>query len=193
MKKISTLLNLLLLAMLVAAPSISLSAEQFLDDLSFGVSVVRQESSLSLITADNKSRYTEDATGIELYAEHYHLGKYRYKGSLAHIAYDGFDVSELVASSDYLIPLNPQFSLFAGGAVGFALQQFPDTDLSDTSSSLLYGIQLGGIYYLNKHFMTEAGYRLRLTSLKTELGDAGNSRIEIDQLDEMYISLLVMF
>lgn len=41
--------------------------------------------------------------------------------------------------------------------------------------------------------MAEMGYRLRLTSLKTEVNDVNNSRIEFDQLDEMYISLLVMF
>jgi len=164
-----------------------------LDELSFGVSVVRQESSLSLTTAGNNIGYTEDATGVEFYAEQYHLGRYRYKGSLIHMAYDGFDITELVVAADYLIPMDTQFSLFAGGAAGVAMQQFSDTGLSDSSSGLLYGVQLGGIYYLNKHFMTEFGYRLRQTSLKTEVADASNSRIELDQLDEIYISMLLMF
>lgn len=83
MKKISSLLKLLLLAKLVATPSISLSAERFLDDLSFGVSILRQESSLTLTTAGNNTHYIDDAVGIELYAENYHQGKYRYKGSFA--------------------------------------------------------------------------------------------------------------
>lgn len=187
-----SLMNFLLLTALLVTP-FTVSAEGLLDELSFGVSVVRQESSLSLQTAGNTISYTEDATGIELYADHYHLGKYRYKGSLAHIAYDGFDITELVVAADYLIPMDTQFSLFAGGAAGVAMQQFSDTGLSDSSSGLLYGVQLGGIYYLNKHFMTEFGYRLRQTSLKTEVADASNSRIELDQLDEIYISLLLMF
>lgn len=187
------LLNFLLLTSLLITPFTESSAEGVLDELSFGVSVVRQESSLSLKTAGNNIRYTEDATGIEFYAEHYHLGKYRYKGSLAHIAYDGFDITELVIAADYLIPMDPQFSLFVGGAAGVGVQQFSDTGLSDSSSGLLYGVQLGGIYYLNKYFMAELGYRLRQASLKTEVADASNSRIELDQLDEIYISLLLMF
>lgn len=91
------------------------------------------------------------------------------------------------------MPLSRQFSLFAGVSSGAAVQQFPEAGVSDSSFGLLYGGQLGGIYYLNKHFMAEMGYRLRLTSLKTEVNDVNNSRIEFDQLDEMYISLLVMF
>lgn len=178
---------------LLVAPSAVLSANSFFDELSFGVSVVRQEASLTLTTAGNRIGYTDDATGIELYTEYYHQGKYRYKGSLVHSAYDDFDIIELLIAADYLMPVSPQFSLFAGGAAGTALQQFPDTGLSDSSSGLLYGTQLGGIYYLNKHFMAELGYRLRLTSLKTEVADASNSRIELDQLDEIYISLLLMF
>jgi hypothetical protein len=193
MKKISSLLNLLLLVMLASTPSISLSAERFLDDLSFGVSVVRQESSLTLTTAENNTRYVDDATGVELYAEHYHQGKYRYKGSFAYIAYEGFDITELVVSADYLLPMSPQLSLFVGGSSGAVLQQFPEAGVSDSSLGLLYGGQLGGIYYLNKHFMAELGYRLRLTSLKTRVNDVSNSFIEFDQLDEVYISLLLMF
>jgi hypothetical protein len=177
---------------LVTAPAV-LAAESFIDELNFGVSAVRQESSLTLKTAGNNIRYTDDATGIELYAEHYHLGKYRYKGSLAHIAYDGFDITELVAAADYLMPLSPQLSLFAGGATGAALQKFPRAGMSESSSGLVYGAQLGGIYYLNKDFMAELGYRLRLTSLKTEVNDVNNSFIEFDQLDEIYISLLLLF
>src|SRR6056297_3861574 len=116
MKKIHPLSKLLILmVLLVTAPAV-LAAESFIDELNFGVSAVRQESSLTLKTAGNNIRYTDDANGIELYAEHYHLGKYRYKGSLAHIAYDGFDITELVAAADYLMPLSPQLSLFAGGA-----------------------------------------------------------------------------
>lgn len=186
-------LNLLLLTTLLVTPFSVSSADGLLDELSFGVSVVRQESSLSLKTAGNTISYTEDATGIELYAEHYHLGKYRYKGSLAHIGYDGFDITELVVAADYLIPMNAQFSLFAGGAAGVAVQQFSDTGLSDSSSGLIYGVQLGGIYYLNKDFMAELGYRLRQASLKTEVAGVSNSNIELDQLDEIYISLLLMF
>lgn len=193
MKKIPSVLNLLIVAMLTAIPSIALSAERFLDDLSFGVSILRQESSLTLTTADNNIHFTDDATGIEFYAEHYHLGKYRYKGSLVHIAYDGFNISELVIAADKLIPLNPQLSLFVGGAVGTAFQKFTGIDLSRSSSGLVYGAQLGGIYYLNKHFMTELGYRLRMTSLTTRVNDANKSSIEFDQLDELYISLLLMF
>lgn len=193
MKKLSSSLNFLLLTIVLLAPSTVLSAEGLLDELSFGVSVLHQESSLNLKTTGNNISYTDDASGIELYAEHYYQGKYRYKGSLAHISYDGFDITELVVAADYLIPLNAQFSLFAGGATGVVLQQFSDTDLSDSSSGLLYGVQMGGIYYLNKHFMTELGYRLRLTQLKTEVSDVNNSRIELDQLDEIYISLLWMF
>lgn len=193
MKNISFLLNHLLLVVLAVAPSFALSAERFLDDLSFGVSVLRQESSLTLTTAGNNTHYTDDATGIELYAEHYHQGKYRYKGSFAYIAYEGFDITEAVISADLLMPLNPQFSLFAGAAGGAALQQFPDAGVSDSSLGLLYGGQLGGIYYLNRHFMAELGYRLRLTHLETEVNDANNSFIKFDQLDEIYISLLLMF
>lgn len=193
MKKISLSLNILILAILLASSPVVLSAERFLDDLNFGVSVLNQESSLTLKTAGNNIRYTNDATGIELYAEHYYRGKYRYKGSLARIAYDDFDITELVVAADYLIPMNPQFSLFAGGAAGVAVQQFADTGLSDSSSGLLYGAQLGGIYYLNKYFMAELGYRLRFTQLETEVNGASNSRIELEQLDEMYISLLLMF
>lgn len=193
MKKLPTLLNSLLLTVFLVTPFTVSAAEGLLDELSFGVSVVRQESSLSLTTAGNNIRYTDDATGIELYAEHYHLGKYRYKGSLAHIGYDGFDITELTVAADYLIPMDQQFSLFAGGAAGVAVQQFSDTGLSDSSSGLVYGVQLGGIYYLNKYFMAELGYRLRQASLKSEVAGASNSRIELDQLDEIYISLLLMF
>lgn len=193
MKKLPCLLNFLLLTIFLLTPSTVLSADGLLDELSFGVSVLRQESSLTLTTAGNHISYTDDASGFELYAEHYHQGKYRYKGSLVHIAYDEFDITELVAAADYLMPLSPQLSLFAGAAAGVAVQQFSGAGLSDSSSGLIYGAQLGGIYYLNKYFMAELGYRLRLTSLKTEVDDASNSRIELDQLDEMYISLLLMF
>jgi len=192
MKKISSLLNHLLLGILAVTPSFALSAEGFLDDLSFGVSVLRQQSSLTLTTA-NSTRYTDDATGIELYAEHYHKGKYRYKGSFAYIAYDDFDITEAVISADLLMPLNPQFSLFAGAASGAALQQFPEAGVSDSSVGLIYGGQLGGIYYLNRHLMAELGYRLRLTSLKTEVNGESNGQIELNQLDEIYISLVLMF
>lgn len=193
MKTKPSLLNFLLLTICLVTPSIAVSAESFLDELSFGVSVLRQEASLTLTTDGNDIRYTDDATGIELYAEYYHQGKYRYKGSLARIAYDGFDITELVLAADYLMPLNPQLSLFAGVAAGAALQQFPGTSLSDSSSGLLYGAQLGGIYYLNRHFMAELGYRLRMMSLETEVSGISNSRVELEQLDEIYISLLLMF
>ncbi len=193
MKKIYSLSNLLLLTLLLVAPSTVLSADSFLYELSFGVSVLRQESSITLTTAGNRIRYTDDATGIEFYAENYHQGKYRYKGSFAHIAYDGFDITELVVAADYLMPVSPQLSLFAGGSTGIAFQRFPDAGLSESSSGLLYGAQLGGIYYLNKHFMAEMGYRLRLTSLKIEVNGTNNSLIEFDQLNETYISLLLMF
>lgn len=184
-------LPLLILMLAVCVPSTSF-ADGYLDNLVFGASLIRQEATFTVDISGNKTEFRDKATGVEIYVDKYLKGKYRAKAMLGRIAYDGFDITELMLSGDYLIPVNPQISLFVGGAAGAGIQQFSGGSLGDASTGMIIGGQLGGIYYINKNFMAEMGFRIRSTSIETEINDQ-QSTSEVTQLDETYLSLLVMF
>jgi len=178
--------------LLILFPGVS-SATGYFDDLLYGVSVISQEARTTVTTPATKTFFKDRGVGLEAYADKYFERKYRLKGALGIITYDGFDVAELIVSTDILLPANSEVSMFMGASAGLGMQQLKGDSLSDSALGLIYGIQFGGIVYLNNNYMAEAGVRLRSANIATEATSVADSTVEMNGADELYISLLMMF
>lgn len=177
--------------------SCNASAESFFKNSIFGLSALTQgvdyEVSGNSITTISNS---ETGAGLELYLDKFYQRSYRLKASFSYVAYDTFDISQLMFSGDYLMPVNSSLTLFAGGALGGAMQKFSDGGIADASLGVVGGVQLGGILFVNNSLMLEMGYRLRPTSIETELLDSSGAVTQlsvVNDLSEAYFSFLLMF
>ncbi len=182
-----------LLIVCIAVLPGSLFAEGFLDDAVMGVALVNQIVDIEVGGSEGTSKYSESGTGLGVYLDYYYRPRYRINGTLSYIPYDDFDIVETVASADYLLPVNETISLFAGLSGGIAMQKFNDAGLSDAALGIVYGAQLGGIVYINEQWMFEAGYRLRLTDLETDIAIPAGTTTTVSDLNESYLGVVMKF
>lgn len=170
-----------------------LSAEGFLDNAVFGVSLVNQTLEIEVGGSEGASSYSQTGTGLGVYMDYYYRPRYRFNATLNYLAYDDFDIAETIVSADYLYPLNDTFSFFAGLAGGVAMQKFNDAGIGDAALGIVYGAQLGGFLYINENLMFEAGYRMRPTDIETEVGIPSGTTTNVTDLSESYLSVMMKF
>lgn len=180
---IQRILSLFLLFLLTPAGHAS--------DIIWGLSAVKQEINQTITSGMSTITATDDATGFGLQADIYYQTKYRFNGTINYVDYTDFTISSASVSADYLVPIDSQKTLFIGATVGGIGQVYASSGLSDSAFSYLHGFRLGGIALLSSNFMLEAGYRLQSTDLKTEF--VGGDTSTIDELNELYLSLMVLF
>jgi len=78
-------------------------------------------------------------------------------------------------------------------SAGAGMQKYTDSGISDASYGLIYGVQIGGIAYMNSHLMVESGYRHKLSNIKTDVTSASSMDVTLDEIDELYLNFLLMF
>jgi len=171
----------------------STQAASFLDDVVFGVSLIRQDVNLEINTLDSTVNRSESGTGFGVYVDKYYKRKLRFNSTFSYVGYDSFNLAELTVSTDYLVPLNQKVSFFAGLSGGGGLQKFSDSGISDASLGLIYGAEIGGIAYVNSNLMLESGYRTKLSNIKTEVTSVSGMNTALDEVNEFYFSFLLMF
>ena len=184
MKKISTVLFLFFI-------SINVNAENFMDNTILGIAFINQ--TVDIEATGTTVTGSDSGSGIGVYLDKYYNKIYRFNGTLSYVSYDDFDISQLMVSADYLFPVSPEISFFGGVAIGGALQKYTDASVSDAALGLVYGVQTGAIAYINDNIMLELGYRLRPTSIETDVTSIPGTVVTINDLSETYISLLLMF
>ena len=156
----------------------------------YGVTALSQNLDISYDTGTTQS---EDGSGIGIYGDKYYRGTYRLSGAINYISYDNFTTLSATISADYLIPMNPMFTLFAGATAGTMGQKYDDASFSDMAMSYLVGIQFGGIVMASQNVMIEGGYRLRYTDLETEITGPPLVTATIEEFDETYLSITFLF
>ncbi|MCW9012189.1 MAG: hypothetical protein OQL06_00285 [Gammaproteobacteria bacterium] len=166
--------------------------DELFSNLIYGVAVINQSVDITMQSPGSSVTTSEDGTGFGIFADKYYRGKYRFNGSFNYVDYDNFYIDTLTASADYLFPYNANITFFTGATVGAGMQVYSDSSIGDASIGLIYGVQLGGIAYINKNLMLELGYRLRPTDMETEFAATGAVGT-VDELSETYLSILLMF
>lgn len=184
MKKISAVLFLIF-------TSINVNAENFMDNTILGIAFINQ--TVDLEVTGTTLTGSDSGSGLGIYLDKYYKKIYRFNGTLSYVSYDDFDISQLMVSADYLFPVSSEISFFGGAAVGGALQKYSDASVSDAALGLVYGVQTGAIAFINDNIMLELGYRLRPTSIETDIASVPGAVVTINDLSETYISLLLMF
>ena len=180
-----TILKLILLT----GFSSPLHAGYFQDNYLFGASYIHQYADLKA----ERGSAAETGNGFAVYLDTYIKHQYRINSSLGYIHYNAFDITELVFSADYLIPIKTSYSAFAGVALGVASQKYKDTTLSNAASGSIYGTQIGIIKYINNSRLLEVGFRQRNTDIQTDIDSIPVSKITLQSMNEAYISVLFMF
>ena len=171
--------------------SINVNAENFMDNTILGIAFINQ--TVDIEVTGTTLTGSDSGSGLGIYLDKYYKRIYRFNGTLSYVTYDDFDISQLMVSADYLLPISPEISFFGGAAVGGALQKYSDASVSDAALGLVYGVQTGAIAYINNNIMLELGYRLRPTSIETDVENIPGAVVTINDLSETYISLLLMF
>ncbi len=162
------------------------------DNLLIGVAVISQEVDQKIASGGSTVNATDDGSGFGIYADYYYQNKYRFNGTISYVDYTSFYITTATVAADYLIPVNANFTLFGGATAGGAGQSYSDASASDMSLALLYGVQVGGIMFVNEHLMLELGYRIRSTDLETEF-TTSNTTVTVDEMNETYLSLIITF
>jgi len=180
-----TLLKLLL-PLCFASP---LHAGYFEDNYLFGASYIQQFADLKA----ERGSASETGNGVAVYLDTYIKHQYRIKSTLGYIYYEGFDITEMVFSADYLFPIRDSFSAFAGVGLGVASQKYKDATLGDAASDSVYGTQIGIIKYINNSHLLELGIRQRNTGIQTVVDSIPVSTVRLKSLNEVYLSVLFMF
>jgi len=171
--------------------SINVNAENFMDNTILGIAFINQ--SVDIEATGTTLSGSDSGTGLGIYLDKYYKKTYRFNGTFSYITYDDFDIAQLMVSADYLFPMSPEISFFGGAAIGGALQKYGEASISDAALGLVYGVQTGAIAFINDNIMLEVGYRLRPTSIETEVTSLPGAVVSINDLSETYISLLLMF
>lgn len=182
-------LKTLLKLFLLFSFSFPLHAGYFEDNYLFGVTYIQQYADLKA----ERGSASETGNGFGVYLDSYLKHQYRVKSTLGYIHYNTFDVTEIVFSVDYLLPIKTSVSAFAGAALGVASQKYQDTTLGDAASDKIYGLQLGVIKYIDNSHLLEVGFRQRNTNIQTIVDSIPVSEITLKSLNEAYISVLFMF
>jgi len=164
----------------------------FMDNTVIGIAFINQSVKMELTGPNISVSDSASGSGFGIYLDKYYKRNYRFNGTLAFFGYSGFDITELIFSADYLLPMNDNITLFAGLALGGALQKYNSASLTDSALGGVYGAQLGAIAYINKNLMLELGYRYRPASIETEI--SGTNLVNtINDMSESYFSILLMF
>ena len=184
--------KLIILLMLLITPIAQ--AESFFDSTIIGIAFINQTADIEVTGgAGLIVSGSESGSGMGLYIDKYYERQYRLNATLSYVGYDNFDIGQLVFSADYLFPVNEDISFFAGAALGAATQKYADASVVDSALAGVYGLQAGGIVYINKYIMLEAGYRYRPTNIETEIVGIPGAISTVTDLSETYLSLLLMF
>jgi len=171
----------------------SIQAASVLDNIVFGVSLIRQDVNLEINTSGSTVNRSESGTGLGVYIDKYYKRKLRFNSTFSYVGYDSFNLAELTVAADYLVPLNRKVSFFAGLSGGGGLQKFSDSGISDASLGLIYGAEIGGIAYVDSNLMLESGYRKKISNIKTEVTSVSGTNASLDEVNEFYFSFLLMF
>lgn len=164
----------------------------------YGIALINQDitQEVKTISPASTATVTTDASGFGIYADLFTDDKMRYNATLSHVGHTNFSITSLTASADYLIPINSQFTFFAGGTLGGAAMVFDDASFSDAGLGAIYGVQAGAIAFLPANIMLEFGYRIRPTSIETDILNTSGAVIQtntVDELSETYLSLIITF
>ena len=184
----------LLLALALIASSTLTQASQTM----YGVSLISQKITQDLkLTGGSSTESSETGSGIGLYADLFYKRHYRFNGSVSYSSFDNSKILSLMASADYLFPINYNISLFSGFTIGGALLTFNDSGLSDGSIGSIYGLQLGVISTLPYGLMLELGYKIRPANFETEITDpttgAAVATSTVTELNETYLNMTYRF
>ena len=118
--------------------------------------------------------------------------------SLSHtkLSKDGIDSTTILGSYDYLIPLNNEFRLYAGGHLGNTKVDFDDVDFD--MSGLAYGAQVGAIYDITKNVEFELGlayskYNVDKSISLSNGADFINTELELEDSTSMFAGINYKF
>lgn len=186
-------MNRLINSLLLLLMSPLVLADNFLDNTYTGFSLISQDVEIEISSTGANSSLTDSGTGFGIYLEKYLQKKYRINGMFSYVAYDDFDIYELTANADYLLPVATEVTLFGGAAFGLAMQKYSNSDWGDAGVAPVYGVQLGAIFYAAENLMLEAGYRFRPTSIETDIENPANTTTRVEDLSESYVSAVIMF
>ena len=169
------------------------NAESFFDNSIYGVALISQNVEFEIDDNGTITSGSDSGTGLGLYIEKYYKRKFRLNGTWNYVSYDGYYITGLTTSVDYLLPVNNQVSFFGGAALGLAMQKFSDASLSESSIGLVYGAQTGVIGYINRNLMLELGYRYRPTKLETDITSTVGMTNTVNDLSETYLNVILKF
>ena len=126
--------------------------------------------------------------------------------SLSHAKFskDDFDVSNIMANYDYLIPINKEFRLYAGLHLGNTKVEvedgFDDVEDDISFSGLAYGTQIGAIYDITKNIEFELGLaytKFNVDRAETQTvqmsGTYSWAKIELEDSTSMFAGLNYKF
>jgi len=172
--------------------SLPLQADNLLNNLRYGITLLNQDLSFDIDSATGVVSDSQNASGFAVFAEKYSQQKYRFSGSLGLVSYTGSKVLSANLSADYLYPISGRTALYGGMSLGAAGQQYDGNSLSDMSLGLVYGGQLGTLFFINKNLTLDLAYRLRSTDLESNISTSGSS-ITTTRLDEIALGFVVSF
>ena len=183
-------MKFLLKALMLCAISLPVYASGLLDNLRYGIALVNQNETLELKSGGTVASASHSSSGFALFAEKYYRKKFRFSGSLGLTSHPGNKIINATLSADYLYPIDGRTALFGGLAAGGAGQQYDGSSLTDMSMGLVYGAQLGALFYINHYLSIDLGYRLRISSLKSEVTGTSDT-ITATGLDELYVGFVI--
>ena len=167
-------------------------AESLLNNLRYGVTLLSQDLAFEVASDTAVASASESNSGIAIFAEKFYNHKYRFSGSLGLVSHTGSKILNATLSADYLYPIDGRTALYGGLAIGGAGQQYNGSSLSDMSMGLVFGGQLGALFFINNNISLDLAYRIRSTSLEAEV--AGSPLlITTTGLDEIALGLVISF
>jgi len=170
----------------------SIQAGSLLSNLRYGVTLLSQNITFDIDSGTGVQSDSQSSSGFAVYAEKFYHQKYRFSGSVGLVSHTGSKIVTTTLSADYLYPIDGRTALYGGLAAGGAGQQYEGASLSDMSLGLLYGGQLGVLFFINNHLTIDLAYRLRSANLEANVA-ANSSLITTTSLDEVALGLVINF
>lgn len=155
--------------------------------------LIKQDADLSINTPSSSTSSSDDGSGFGIAFDKYYKRVFRFNVTGSYVGYDAFDVAKITVSADYLVPMDNRVAFFGGAAAGGVIQKYNDASLTDAALGLEYGLQLGVIGSISKGFMLEGGYRFRPTDITTNVAGTASTTVNVESLNELYFSVLMMF
>ena len=181
---------------LIVAVAVSIASSThagILGNIIPGIALINQSADITMKSPVGNSSTSDDGSGLGISFDLYHNRLVRFNVTGSYVGYDLFDVAKISVSADYLFPIDNRIALFGGISTGGVLQKYSDAGLTDSAVSIEYGAQLGVIGSINNRLMLESGYRYRPTDITTDVATAPGTSFNVESLDELYISILMIF